>query len=157
MKRRIMMIVTWFCIIAAVCAAADFNGNWRLNQSKSDFANGLPDSKPVQKGPKNPNLGIMNIRMTRNEMSITRATNPPDRREVAFLLDGATHTDGAGRSTYQAAWSGQTLTITETLLSGIHRQRQYSISGDGKTLTVVFTLHDNNGKQVLVRIYDRVK
>jgi DNA-binding CsgD family transcriptional regulator len=159
MKRALLLLAIALCLAAVVIAAPDFSGTWVLNAEKTAAAN--PQAAGGGGGGRGGGMGggEMTIKMTATEMTISR-TMGQNVQETKYILDGKENTVNTGRGDlkYKATWGGDVLTIAGTqssTRSDSPYKAEYSLSADGKTLTVANTRQGQSGEMVTKQIYDK--
>jgi len=161
MKRALLLLAIALCLAAVVIAAPDFSGTWVLNAEKTAAANPQPAGGGGGAGGRGGGMGggEMTIKMTATEMTISR-TMGQNVQETKYILDGKENTVNTGRGDlkYKATWGGDVLTIAGTQSStrgDSPYKAEYSLSADGKTLTVANTRQGQSGEMVTKQIYDK--
>lgn len=176
MKKSYLLFAVVFCLAAVfVLAAANFGGTWVLDTEKSDPAQMGRGGAGGAGGPGGGGAGgaggaggpgggrgggggaqEMTITMSATEMTISRGTN-----ETKYMLDGKenTATTRGGEIKYKAVWDGGNLTISGTRTSqrgGESPMKEvYSLSADGKVLTVASTRSGQQGETINKRVYNK--
>ncbi len=156
MKRATLFVAFGLCIFALAMASPNFSGTWVMNADKSDPVGG--GARPGGAGG-GMGGGEMVITMTATEMVIAR-TFGQNAIEIKYILDGAEHTSSSqmGDLKYKATWSEGTLTVQgtrSTQRGDMPMKEQYSISADGKELTVLTTRQGPQGESVRKAVYDK--
>jgi hypothetical protein len=177
MKKAFLLFAVVFCMVAIAFAAADFSGTWVLDPAKSDQQMGRggaggpgggggaggPGGGGGAGGPGGGGGGAaqeMTITMSAAEMTISRTT-ASGARETKYMLDGKENmaTTQRGELKYKAAWDGGNLTISGTQTSqrgGESPMKEvYSLSADGKVLTVATTRTGQQGETVRKQVYNK--
>jgi hypothetical protein len=154
--RKALILVAMLCL-AAMVFAVDFSGTWVLNAEKSAAANPAPAGGGGGGGGRGGGGGgEMTIKMTATELSITRNMGGNE-MVTAYKLDGKENTMNTGRGDvkYTATLKGETVVVESSQMgrdgTPTPMKTEYSISADGKTLTVATTRGENVRKQ----IYDK--
>ena len=104
--------------------------------------------------------GEMTIKQTGNELSITSAGRGGNTVETKYTMDGEEHSAEAqgGTIKYKAVLSGDTLAITGTRTTqGGERplNTKYTLSADGKSLTVTNVMSMGGNTMERKSIYDK--
>jgi hypothetical protein len=178
MKKACLLLVVVLCLVAVAFAAANFSGTWVLDQEKSDpaqmgrgGAGGAGGPGGGAGGPGGPGGGPgggggggtpqeITITMSATEMTISRAT-AGGASETKYMLDGKenTATTQRGELKYKAVWDGGNLTISGTRTSqrgGESPMKEvYSLSADGKVLTVATTRSGQQGETIRKQVYNK--
>lgn len=119
--------------LAFAQAKPDFSGTWVLDPAKSDQMGG-----PGGGGGRGPGMaGPMTIKHTPTEFAITRGENT-----MTYKLDGIENTITMGQGTAKATAKADAdkiviKTVRETPNGAMETTATYSLSADGKELTVV--------------------
>jgi hypothetical protein len=137
MKRLVLFAMVMALAVAGLAyaqAKPDFSGNWALDTAKSDQAGGGGSGRGMGAGP-------MAIKQTATDFSITRQ-GPNGEMTTAYKLDGVEHeiTMGQGTAKATAKVDGQKVvikTVRETPNGTMESTATYSLSADGKELTMV--------------------
>lgn len=155
MTRRSWALAASMMIASAGCFAADkpdFSGEWTLNTTKSDFGPMPMPGKLVRKiEHKDPELKI----------TTTTAGQAGERTvESAYKTDGSESVNKAaqGESKSVVKWEGSALTFaTKREIQGmtIEQSEKWSMSEDGKTLTVDGQLKSPQGELALKIVMDK--
>jgi hypothetical protein len=161
-------------MIAALCvvsigvavwalAAPDFSGTWVLDASKSDQM-----SMGRQGGGSPPNI-TLTLKQSGNELAITRTMEMGGNQrtsEQKFTLDGKENTNsgmmGRGEMVSKSRWDGDTLVIegTQKMSSSrgemeIATKEAFSLSEDGKVLTITTTRTTPQGERTTKQVYNK--
>jgi hypothetical protein len=136
MKRLALFAMVMALAVAGLAyaqAKADFSGSWALDAAKSDQAGGG--------GGRGMGAGPMTIKQTATDFSITRQ-GPNGEMTTAYKLDGTEHeiTMGQGTAKATAKVDGAKVvikTVRETPNGTMESTATYSLSADGKEMTVV--------------------
>ena len=149
--RAALMIVASFCVCSSIISAQtkpDFSGAWKMNREKSKFE------------------AIENIRDIVNKIehkepnfseSITVTSTDGDQ-----TIEGKYTTDGkeaavefpSGSAKATAKWEGDALTV-EWKTEGGNFRRKYTLSADGKTLTVTGRRSTPNGDRDGITVFEK--
>jgi hypothetical protein len=178
MKKTCLLLAVVLCLVTVVFAAADFSGTWVLDPAKSDAQQmgrggaggaggpgGGPGGGAGGGGGRNGGGGggaaqEMTITMSSTEMTISRAATGGT-NETKYALDGKENkiTQQNGELKYKAIWDGGTLTISGSRTSQRGGERPmkeaYSLSADGKVLTVASTRSGQQGETINKRVYNK--
>jgi hypothetical protein len=135
MKRLVLFAMVMALAVAGMAyaqAKPDFSGTWALDTAKSDQMAG-----PGGGGGGRGMGGPMTIKQTATELSITRGENTQ-----TYKLDGTENTITMGQATAKATAKvdgGKVVikTVRETPNGTMESTATYSLSADGKELTVV--------------------
>ncbi|MBZ5495192.1 MAG: hypothetical protein LAP85_02225 [Acidobacteriia bacterium] len=165
MKKALLLLAIGLCLVAVVLAAPDFSGTWVPNAEKTAAANPAPAGGGGGGGGGGRGGGggggaELTIKMTATEMTTSRmmGQNPV---ETKYVLDGKENTVNTGRGDmkYTATWNGDVLVISgsQTGRDGTPSpiKYEYSVSADGKTLTVATTSSMGGTERVRKQIYDK--
>jgi len=164
--KKAFLLVAMLCLAAFVIAGLDFSGTWVLNQEKTTAANPAPaggggGGGGGRGGGGGMGGGDMTIKMSGTEMTITRMMggNPMDTK---YVLDGKenTYNTGRGDMKYTANIKGDTVAIESSQpgrgdAAPVPTKTEYSMSADGKTLTVATTRGTGDTQTVRKQIYDK--
>ncbi len=142
MLRRLLLL----SIPAAMLMAADkpdFSGHWVVDLAKSDFGMMPPPSKIERDiDHKDPNISIKTLQVgERGEMK-TESSYTTDGKEANVKLRGRD-------AKVKAKWDGAKLKVnTKSEFNGmeIGQQETWTLSGDGKTLTIDNTINAPQGE-----------
>ena len=165
MKKALLLLALGLCLVAVVLAAPDFGGTWAMNADKTAAANpegagGGAGGGGMGGGRGGGMGGEMTIKQAGNVLTISRAMGQ-NTMETAYTLDGAEHTATSqqGDLKYKAVLSGNSIHITGT--QGSQRgdrpvDQTYSISDDGKTLTLATVNQGQDGTATTRKqVYDK--
>ncbi|MCX6611184.1 MAG: hypothetical protein NTW74_10080 [Acidobacteria bacterium] len=142
MLRRLLLL----SIPAAMLMAADkpdFSGHWVVDLAKSDFGMMPPPSKIERDiDHKDPNISIKTLQVgERGEMK-TESSYSTDGKEATIKVRGRD-------AKVKAKWDGAKLKVnTKSEFNGmeIGQQETWTLSGDGKTLTIDNTINAPQGE-----------
>jgi hypothetical protein len=134
MKKLALFVMVMALAVAGMGYAqgkADFSGKWALDAAKSDQGGG---GRGMGTGP-------MTIKQTDSELSITRET-PNGEMTTAYKLDGVEHEIPMGQMSAKATAKVDgakvvVKTVRDTPNGSMETTATYSLSADGKELTVV--------------------
>ena len=159
MTRRLMTSAILALALTCTLAAADkpdFTGSWKMNAAKSDFGPMPPPDKwDMAVEHKDPALKVKTTMA--NQMG--ERTN-----EAAYTTDGKETTvgEGAGQTQATVTWDGESIvfkTVRKANMQGeqieIKGVEKWTLSGDGKTLTVDMTLTAPMGEFQMKRVMDK--
>jgi hypothetical protein len=181
MKKSFLLFAVIIGLVAFAVAAADFSGTWVLDPSKSDQnqrmgrggaggpGGGGGGGAAVGGGAGGPGGGggqgggsqEMTIKMSPTEMTITRNSARGGAGETKYVLDGKenTSTTQGGELKYKATWDGGNLAISGTRTSqrgGESPMKEvYSLSADGKVLTIARTRSGQQGETTTKQVYNK--
>jgi hypothetical protein len=135
MKRLALFAMVMALAVAGLAyaqAKPDFSGTWALDTAKSDQAGG---------GGRGMGAGPITVKQTATDFSITRQ-GPNGEMTTAYKLDGAEHEIQMGQATAKATAKVDgpkvvVKTVRETPNGTMETTATYSLSADGKELTVV--------------------
>ena len=130
---RVLLVLTFSCVLAAVALAQSkpgFGGTWKMNAEKSKFERG---------GPK-----AITIKLDQQESSLRESltiTNDEGDRTVnlTYTLDGKESVQQIENRQMKATarWEGESLVIELKSDEGFTFRRTLTLSGDGKTITMI--------------------
>ena len=149
MKRLVLFAMVMALAVAGLAyaqAKPDFSGSWTLDAAKSDQMGG---------GGRGMGAGPMTIKQTATDFTITRQ-GPNGEMTTAYKLDGAEHEIAMGQMTGKATAKvdGPKVvikTVRETPNGTMESTSTYSLSADGKELTVVNTTQRGEQKRVYTK------
>ena len=163
MFRKLFLPMIVFALAASVAPAQDktnFSGTWKLNVEKSEFG-------PIPA----PSTATQLIEQKDSDFKCTYDTATDEGKDHAvltFAADGKevtvpadspnAHQGQFNPQTIKADWDGPCLIVTETgVYSGmdVHSKRTYSLSADGKVLTIALHLTLSMGDLDLKWVYDK--
>ncbi|RPJ62782.1 MAG: hypothetical protein EHM24_02140 [Acidobacteria bacterium] len=149
-----MRKVAFFAVVLALAVTAvafaqakpDFSGTWALDAAKSDQMGGGGGGG---RGPGG--AGPMTIKQTPTEFAVTRGENT-----TTYKLDGTEHEVAMGQRTGKATAkvdAGKVVikTVFETPNGSMEQTATYSLSADGKELTVVSASQRGERKMVYTK------
>lgn len=150
-KLYVLPAIGLFFFVFAL-AAPNFSGTWVLDTSKSDPMGGRGGGPPGGGG--GGPIEIV-IKQTGTELTITRSMMG-NTFDTVYDLDGAEHTATSQRGDlkYKAAWNGDVLNITGTRTTQrgeMAVNERYSLSTDGKELTITTVSPQGERKQVYTK------
>jgi hypothetical protein len=162
MKKALVLLAIGLGLVAIAVAGVDFSGTWAINTEKTAAANPAPPGGGGGGGGRGGGMGggEITIKMTPTDMTITR-TMGGNAMETKYILDGKENTVNTGRGDmkYTAQLKGDVVVIegsqpgrdgTPTPI-----KYEYSISADGKALTVATTRTMGGEARTTKQIYDK--
>jgi hypothetical protein len=157
MKKTYLLLAILLVLAVAVVAAVDFSGTWVFNATKSDPPPG--GGGGGGRGGGMGGGGDLTIKQAGNVLTISRmmGQNPVD---TNYTMDGADHTNTTqqGDMKYKAALAGNSVHITgtQTTQRGDRPIDQtYTLSDDGKTLTLTTVNQGQTGTTTRKTVYDK--
>jgi hypothetical protein len=161
MKR--MMIFGMLVLAATVFAAPNFTGTWALDTAKSE----LPD--PGQgRGPGSFMAPAMTVTQDAASITVERTMTGRDGQErkttTKLTPDGkvVTETNDRGSVDTKASWDNATLVVDtarkferEGQTFEMKRSEKWTLSADGKELTIVFTQSSQRGDSKGKAVYTK--
>jgi hypothetical protein len=170
MLKNSFMVVLLIVALCAVAAAADLGGTWGLDKAKSDPVR-MGRGRQVGGGGQPPaDIDVtLAIAQSADDIKITRTLTMggQDRTsEQKYTLDGKECTNpapmGRGEMVGKAAWEGGKLTITGKQKMStpqgdfeIGVKEEYSLSEEGKVLTVMSTRTMPQGERTSKQVYNK--
>lgn len=155
MNRRLWALAGLSLSLSLLTPAAgkpDFSGDWTLNAAKSDFGPMPAPEKMVRKiEHKDPDLKIT---------TTTATPNGERTNESAYKTDGSesVNKSGQGEAKSVVKWEGSNLTFaTKREIQGmtIEQNEKWTLSEDGKTLTVEGLLRAPQGELNLKMVMEK--
>jgi hypothetical protein len=156
MKMSKVLVVALLLLSASTLSAQskpNFSGEWTLVPAKSDFGMMPPPSSSVQKVTHNePQLKVVNTQTGDQGTNTTESSYTTDGKECVnkgFM-------DSEMKST--AKWDGDTLVIDSKMdIQGnaITMSNRWSLSGDGKNLTVAMHFTSPMGEGDVKMVYEK--
>ena len=166
MKKIVRTIILLTCICSmskAWAQQADFSGSWQLNKAKSDFGQSDPDRAAA---------GKMNIKQQAGAITVEKvilSDGQDNSYSETFTFDGqpakkvfTTATGSQARQT-TVQWSQGKLLITANTTVVINGQegiyttgQAWTLSADGKTLTINNNTVLPDRKVVFTAVYDKL-
>lgn len=159
----------WMCVIAAVAMATpsfaqtkpDLSGTWKLNVQKSDF--GPVPGPTSQTDVIEQKSDTIKIHVTvEGEQGSTQYTETltTDGKEVAISADapGAHPAPEVTMQSIAASWDGAALKVNQKLTYGsdpVTGVSNYTLSADGKTLTVASDYQSQMGDASRTFVFDK--
>jgi hypothetical protein len=151
MKKALLLVGLGLCLAVVAVAGIDFSGTWVFDAAKSDQGGGGGG-----RGGGAPS--DLTITQTGNDIGITsmRGGNP---METKYIMDGAEHSvEAPAAMKYKAVLSGDTLAITGTRTTRggeMPLNTKYTLSADGKTLTVANTTNMQGQETVRKQVFNK--
>lgn len=164
MKKGYLLLVIVLALAAVAVAGVDLSGTWARNAEKTTAANPAPPGGGGGGGGGSGGGGMgggeMTIKQTGNELSISQAGRGGNVTETKYTLDGADHSfEGPGGTVkYKAVLSGDTVAITGTRTTQngeMPLNTKYTLSADGKELTVTNVSNFNGQEMTRNTVYDK--
>ena len=155
MKKALLLLAIGLCLSAIAFAGIDFSGTWVFDAAKSDQPGGGGGGGGRGGGPPTD----LTIKQTGTELTIT-TTMGENTIETKYVMDGADHTNTSqmGDLKYKAVLSSDTMTVTGTRTTQRGDQPvkvAYTLSADGKVLTVATTRQGQSGETVRKQVYNK--
>lgn len=156
MKKALLLLALGIGLVAVAVAGIDFSGTWAFDAAKSDQARGGGGGGGGRGGGA---PSDMTIKQTGNELTISQ-TRGQNVVETKYVMDGAEHSQEAmgGTMKYKAVLSGDTLAITGTTTTQRGERpinTKYTLSADGKVLTVANTRQGQDGEVTTKQVYNK--
>lgn len=154
-RRAWALIALSLCFVIAASAAdkPDFSGKWKLNASKSDLGQmPVPDKWEMTVEHKEPNL---------KSTTVTVGQMGERTMEAVYKTDGTETTNkgfGDSETKSTAKWDGSVLAITTNMEfqgNKMTMESRWSLSADGKVMTVDQTMKSDRGEFTLKRVLDK--
>jgi len=167
MKKKLLMLGMTF-LPAVAMAAPDFNGTWALNKANSDPAPNamywLTRSGPTMGGGRGNAEVLITVHQDATGMQV--ADSQTAKRE--YTLDGKPHTratdTGIEKAVVTAGLQGDTLVVETTQPYGgmpgnatLKVKEVWSLSPDGKTLTITTMRDVPAKKQAYKQVYNKAQ
>jgi hypothetical protein len=167
MKQQLLMTLGIACLPVLALAAPDFSGTWMRDNAKSDA---VPNhmywlTRGVDGGAgRGPGGSEVQITVTQNAAGLT--VSDPQKPLRQYALDGKPHEQtadtGMVKVSVNASLQGDTLVVATTQPYGgmpgnatLQVRETWSLSPDGKSLTVTTTRDSPAAKQAYKEIYSR--
>jgi len=141
-------LIAGMVFLGSASAKPNFSGTWKLDLSKSDRVGRM--------GPRGPADVVMVVEQKGDIISIKNTTKFADgrerTREMKYKTDGSESVNENWRGNKvkaRAKWKGNKLVITSTMQfrnRRIDSETTWSLSKDGKTLTITNTLMGPRGR-----------
>ena len=161
MKKALLLLAIGLGLVAIAVAGVDFSGTWAINAEKTAAANPAPPGGGGGGGGRGGGMGggEMTIKQTGNELTISQVRGQ-NTVETKYVMDGAEHSAEAqgGTMKYKAVLSGDTVAITGTRTTQrgeMPLNTKYTLSADGKTLTVINVMNMQGQEMERKSIYDK--
>ncbi len=152
--------------LAFAQGTANFSGTWMLDKSKSDLPKRQrPGGETAQQ--RDVSVKLM-VEQQGSTLKVTRTFSGPNRemsRTLTFNTAGQETTESTPRGgsiVSKASWEGDKLVITSTgTVTGrrgdrkVERKEMWSLSPDGKTLTIQDTVQSPRGERTMKRVYNK--
>jgi len=153
MKRLVLFTIVMALAVTGLALAQakpDFSGTWVLDTAKSDQM-GAPGGGGGRGGP----AGPMTIKQTATELT-TEMTRGENKITATYKLDGteSVNTTGMGESKSVAKFDGAKLvikTVRETPNGTMESTATYTLSADGKEMTVLNSSQRGESKRVYTK------
>jgi len=135
-------------LAAPLIAAPDFSGSWMLNVGKSQYG-----QFPA------PEVMLRTVKMEGAQLTMStyqKGAQGEVTSELKYTTDGKPSVNGT--STGTAAWYGDTLVIEsarESQGARLTQRDSWSLSGDGKTLTVTTKVKLPNGEFDVKQVFEK--
>jgi hypothetical protein len=166
MKNAYLILAIVLLLAVVAVAGVDFSGTWAVNADKTTAANPAPagggggGGGGGRGGGRGMGGGDMTIKQAGNVLTISRTMGQQGTVDTPYTMDGAEHTNTSqmGDTKYKAVLSGTSVHITGTTSSQNGDRpvdTTYSLSDDGKTLTVTNVNQGPNGPTTRKTIYDK--
>jgi len=149
MKRLVLFTMVMALAVAGLAMAQakpDFTGTWALDTAKSDQGGGGGRGGPA---------GPMTIKQTADTLT-TEMTRGENKVTATYKLDGteSVNTTGMGESKSTAKFDGAKLvikTVRETPNGTMESTATYTLSADGKEMTVLTSSQRGESKRVYTK------
>jgi len=156
-------------VVVAAQAEPQFAGSWMLDRAQSQFpahegrGHGAPDAQ-AQAQPPEVKLVVL---QQGNTLKVTRTTTRGSREHSMtdiLVADGTdrTHQGYRGSAVTRAAFDGDRLVVTQTHTKKgdqgdrtMSRQSVWTLSPDGRILTIETTMHSPHGDRAMKTVYVR--
>lgn len=155
MRRKLWMAPALLALLGLSALAADtpnFSGTWKMNMNKSDMGQmPLPDKYEMTITHQEPEIKAVTV--TVGQMGERKS-------ETVYKTDGTETTNrmGQNESKSVAKWEGKVLSIvTKGSFQGnsVEIHTKWSLSDDGKTLTMDQTFKSDMGEMASKRVLDK--
>jgi hypothetical protein len=160
MKKALLLFAIGIGLVAIAVAGVDFSGTWVFDASKAPQAGGPPGGGGGgMGGGRGMGGGNMTITQTGNELTISQMRGEQEQKTV-YIMDGAEHSSEAAGGTmkYKAVLSGDTVAITGTRTTQrgeMPLNTKYTLSADGKVLTVTNVMNMGGEERVMTSAYNK--
>jgi hypothetical protein len=131
-----------------LAAAPNFSGSWMLNMSKSQYG-----QFPA------PEVMLRTVQMTGSQLTMStyqKGAQGEVTTELKYSTDGKPSVNGANTGT--ASWYGETLVIEssrEAQGARLTQRDSWTLSADGKTLTVTTKVKLPNGEFDVKQVFEK--
>jgi len=154
-RRSVLSILALASLTATLASAADkpnFSGSWKLNTDKSDFGPVPPPEKMART--------ITHADPSLKYSSVSVGPQGEQKTEASYTTDGKESVNKLGGAEIKgvAAWDGENLTIKykrEVQGMDISFAENWTLSADGKVLTIVNNLSTPQGDFALKMVLDK--
>jgi len=158
--------------VVAAQAEPQFAGSWTLDRSQSQFpthegrAHGAPDGQAQAQPPQPPVVKLV-VAQQGNTLKVTRTMTTGTREHSmtdTLVADGTdqSHQGYRGNVVTRAAFEGDRLVVTQTHTKKgdqgdrtMSRQSIWTLSPDGRILTIETTMHSPRGDHAMKTVYLR--
>jgi hypothetical protein len=160
----VTLFLLWLGVVA-VQAEPQFVGSWVLDRSQSQLpkheGRGRPDAQAQP-----PDVKLV-VEQQGTQLKVTRSMTMGSRERSmtdTYVTDGTdqSHTGYRGDVVTRAAFDGDRLVVTETHVRKgeqgsrtMSRQSVWSLSPDGRVLTIETTMHGPRGDRTMKTVYVR--
>jgi hypothetical protein len=148
-----LALLLCFALAAAAAEKPDFTGKWKLNASKSDLGQmPVPDKWEMTVEHKDPNV---------KSTTVTAGQMGERTMEAVYKTDGTETTNkgfGDSETKSTAKWDGGVLAIVTNMEfqgNKMTMESRWSLSGDGKVLTMDQTMKSDRGEFNMKRVLDK--
>ena len=135
--------------LAGAQGKTNVSGTWKMNAEKSKFERGGPKNITIKFDQQGPSL--------REVFTITRDDGSERAMNLTYTLDGkesSQQLEGQEIKT-TAKWEGEALVIEFKNEKGFNFIRKFTVSGDGKTMTIDVNQTNSNGSATDKVILDK--
>lgn len=134
----------------------DFSGTWKVNTEKSDPMGGMGGGGGGGGGGMAMGAAATKITQSATQLVIENKFGDQTRTNT-YNLDGKESVNAGrnGDTKSTVSWDGASLVITSTNANGNTSKEVRSLSGDGKTMTVIRTSQTPNGEMTRKIVYDK--
>jgi hypothetical protein len=161
MKLNMVLLIALVGIGGLPFAAAgpDFSGTWLRIADQSDPLAVYVDGKSQ------PGTADLVVKHEKSMLWVEKRWSHKPAAQIMHVIDGDEHTgtaDGGGTLVYRAVWEGGKLIINGTTKANtpfgsteIKAREEWSLSEDGKTLTILLTVSTSRGDIKTKQVYCR--
>ena len=158
--RLALCLVVGFGLLGSGMAAPDFSGTWVRDKAKSDPLGTIGR----QEGGQRPDIEVtLTVKQEAKKLQVVTKRADRGTSETNYTLDGNQHTYWrGGRLTYRSKWDMDKLLIEKTGIYSGNRgdmefksNEEWSLSDDGKVLTVTTTYSGQQAKRIMKQVYKR--